>query len=266
MKNFNQGGDRKFGGDRGGRGGDFKKRSFGGDRGGDRGGRGGFGGGDRPEMFKATCAECGASCEVPFKPNGNKPVLCSNCFKGSDRSEGRRDDRRDDRKFGGRSSFGSDRPEMHKAICADCGESCEVPFKPSSDKPVYCSNCFKKGDSRPSSPRTESHSHGASSSKLEERIDAIESKLEKLMKFVNPATQIVKDLEIAPVKIMDNVKKGIKTAKKEVKDFAADTKELQKEVKKDVKVIKKIVGKDVKKVKKEVVKVIKKVVKKVTKK
>lgn len=258
MKKFNQGGDRRFGGDRGGRGGDFKKRSFGGDR----GGRGGFGGGDRPEMFKAVCAECGSSCEVPFKPNGNKPVLCSNCFKGNDRSEGRRDDR----KFGGRSSFGSDRPEMHKAICADCGETCEVPFKPSNDKPVYCSNCFKKGDSRNSSPRTESHNHGANTSKLEERINAIDAKLERLMKLINPAEKIVKDLEIAPVKIMDKVKKGIKTAQKEVKDFSKDAKVIKKEIKKDAKVIKKEVDKDVKKVKKEVAKVIKKVVKKVTKK
>lgn len=266
MKNFNQGSDRKFGGDRGGRGGDFKKRSFGGDRGGSRGDRGGFSGGDRPEMFKAICADCGASCEVPFKPNGNKPVLCSNCFKGNDRSEERRDGRRNERKFSGRSSFASERPEMHKAICADCGESCEVPFKPSSDKPVYCSNCFKKSDSRPSSPRIESHNHSASTSKLEERINAIDAKLERLMKLVNPAEKIVSDLQIAPVKIMNNVKKGIKTAKKEVKDFVKDAKEIKKEVKKDAKVMKKEVDKDVKKVKKEVSKVIKKVIKKVTKK
>ncbi|HEU0051341.1 MAG TPA: CxxC-x17-CxxC domain-containing protein [Patescibacteria group bacterium] len=32
-------------------------------------------------MYAAICAECGADCEVPFKPNGRKPVLCSNCFK-----------------------------------------------------------------------------------------------------------------------------------------------------------------------------------------
>ncbi|MFC1589897.1 CxxC-x17-CxxC domain-containing protein [Candidatus Omnitrophota bacterium] len=31
---------------------------------------------------------------------------------------------------------------MHKAICADCGRDCEVPFKPSGDRPVYCKECF----------------------------------------------------------------------------------------------------------------------------
>ena len=37
---------------------------------------------DRP-MFEATCAKCGSRCEVPFKPNGEKPVLCKDCFGAS---------------------------------------------------------------------------------------------------------------------------------------------------------------------------------------
>ncbi|RLE44717.1 DNA-directed RNA polymerase [Candidatus Woesearchaeota archaeon] len=34
--------------------------------------------------------------------------------------------------------------EMHKAICADCGQECEVPFKPTEGKPVYCRDCYRK--------------------------------------------------------------------------------------------------------------------------
>ena len=34
--------------------------------------------------------------------------------------------------------------EMHKATCADCGNECEVPFKPKEDRPVYCRECFQK--------------------------------------------------------------------------------------------------------------------------
>ncbi|MBT4935846.1 DNA-directed RNA polymerase [Candidatus Woesearchaeota archaeon] len=34
--------------------------------------------------------------------------------------------------------------EMHKAVCGDCGKECEVPFKPSGDRPVYCKECFGK--------------------------------------------------------------------------------------------------------------------------
>jgi len=37
-------------------------------------------GGDR-EMFPATCASCGQSTMVPFKPNGEKPVYCKDCFQ-----------------------------------------------------------------------------------------------------------------------------------------------------------------------------------------
>ena len=34
--------------------------------------------------------------------------------------------------------------EMHKAVCSECGKECEVPFKPSGDRPVYCQDCYKK--------------------------------------------------------------------------------------------------------------------------
>jgi len=33
---------------------------------------------------------------------------------------------------------------MHKAICADCGKECEVPFEPREGRPVYCSECYTK--------------------------------------------------------------------------------------------------------------------------
>lgn len=33
------------------------------------------------EMYKAICDNCGAKCEVPFKPTPGKPVLCSDCFR-----------------------------------------------------------------------------------------------------------------------------------------------------------------------------------------
>jgi len=31
-----------------------------------------------------------------------------------------------------------------RVICADCNKECEVPFKPSGDRPVYCKECFAK--------------------------------------------------------------------------------------------------------------------------
>jgi CxxC-x17-CxxC domain-containing protein len=47
--------------------------SYGGSRG------GGYERGPR-EMFSATCSNCGKEAQVPFKPSGNKPVYCSDCF------------------------------------------------------------------------------------------------------------------------------------------------------------------------------------------
>jgi CxxC-x17-CxxC domain-containing protein len=38
-----------------------------------------------------------------------------------------------------------DRPRtMHKTTCSDCGEECEVPFKPTEGRPVYCRSCYEK--------------------------------------------------------------------------------------------------------------------------
>ncbi len=35
----------------------------------------------------------------------------------------------------------SGRP-LYKAVCADCHKTCEVPFKVTGDRPVYCKECF----------------------------------------------------------------------------------------------------------------------------
>jgi CxxC-x17-CxxC domain-containing protein len=41
---------------------------------------GGGGGGDR-QMFTTTCSNCGVSTTVPFKPTGEKPVYCRDCYR-----------------------------------------------------------------------------------------------------------------------------------------------------------------------------------------
>lgn len=46
--------------------------------------RGSFGRSER-EMFPAVCAECGKSTTVPFKPNGEKPVFCKECYQPNNR-------------------------------------------------------------------------------------------------------------------------------------------------------------------------------------
>ena len=46
--------------------------------------------------------------------------------------------------YQGSGGFGGGPREMHKAICADCKKECEVPFKPSGGRPIYCKECFSK--------------------------------------------------------------------------------------------------------------------------
>ena len=45
---------------------------------------------------------------------------------------------------GGYSSGGRGQREMFSATCSSCGKEAQVPFQPSSDKPVYCSDCFQQ--------------------------------------------------------------------------------------------------------------------------
>lgn len=90
-------GGKRFGGSRGG---SFKKDGgsrprFGAGRGGSQARGGGFGG--ESTLYKATCAECSKMCEVPFRPNGKKPVYCKDCFASMNGGDERRPLRQDSR-------------------------------------------------------------------------------------------------------------------------------------------------------------------------
>ncbi len=80
----------------------------------------------------------------------------------------------------GRGGFGGPRRpvEMHEVTCDKCGKQCEVPFKPTGDKPVYCSECFRQdGDSE--------RGRGGSSGVSSEKLDQIISKLDKIIKALD---------------------------------------------------------------------------------
>ncbi len=60
--------------------------------------------------------------------------------------------------------------EMTKVICSSCGKECEVPFRPTSTKPVYCNDCFAKKNK------------GSSDKTSNRDFDIINEKLNKIMK------------------------------------------------------------------------------------
>ncbi|MGV8152170.1 MAG: CxxC-x17-CxxC domain-containing protein [Candidatus Nanoarchaeia archaeon] len=97
---------------------------------------------------------------------------------GRDRSERRGGFSRDSRR--------ERRPQMHDVTCDKCGRECQVPFKPTGDKPVLCSDCFKKKDSgnnfsQRSSPSQSHQSQGIS----QEQFSQLNKKLDKIIKILD---------------------------------------------------------------------------------
>ncbi len=85
------------------------------------------------EDKKLICKDCGnefvfTAGEQEFyaeKGFQNEPQRCKPC--------------RDARKTAARGA-----KTFYDAVCAECGAECKVPFKPTEDRPVYCSDCFAK--------------------------------------------------------------------------------------------------------------------------
>lgn len=204
MGNFNRSGRKDYG-----------KRSFGGNR--DRGGDRDSG---RLQMFRAICADCGRSCEVPFKPSGDKPVYCRDCF---DKHGGG-----DDRKERNYNRFDSEERQMFSAVCDSCGKRCEVPFRPSSNKPIYCSDCFARKDDPDFNPSggNKDKEEKTLNVQLKEQLDVLNGKLDRLLRALElrgkiesvvEEVEVVEEepiIEMAPIEEVKVVKKEKAKAKK----------------------------------------------------
>lgn len=153
MNNFREGGFKKPGGRFGG------KPSFGGQRKGgfsggrDRDNRGGDRG-DRPmQMHAATCSSCQKNCEVPFRPTGDKPVYCSECF-GKQKS---------DDNFSAR---GGERGDSGRSF----------------------SNRAPRGDISARTERAPERSREADK-EIKQRLTIIEARLNRILDIINPPTK-----------------------------------------------------------------------------
>ncbi len=172
---------------------DFKKSRFGGERSGGRSNeRGASRGG---EGF----APRGGDRFAPRAPRGDfgRPSFGGN-RGGFGRPAGR--------------DFGA--PELHDAVCADCGKPCQVPFRPNGKKPVYCKECFDRNGgadasgraSAPTAPRefttvakpfkAPAYTPAPVADKriddLKIQLDAVNAKLDKLMSMMEkPAAEVV---------------------------------------------------------------------------
>jgi CxxC-x17-CxxC domain-containing protein len=86
------------------------------------------------------CSDCGATFSFTtgeqefYKEKGytNEPRRCPAC----------RQSRKSEQQ--GSNAYRTSPRQMFPVTCASCGKSTEVPFQPRGDKPVYCSDCFRK--------------------------------------------------------------------------------------------------------------------------
>ncbi|MEI7719883.1 MAG: CxxC-x17-CxxC domain-containing protein [bacterium] len=119
-----------------------------------------------------------------FKPGGDRPRFAHKSFTGGHSSRG-----------------ASPRAELFSATCSQCHKPCEVPFRPSSERPVFCRDCFNSRDTSERSfsgkpsypsrtpygknqdqrPTTSTPTH---TNELAQQIDAINKKLDALMRLV----------------------------------------------------------------------------------
>lgn len=95
--------------------------------------------------------------------------------------------------------------EMFKTTCSSCGKECEVPFRPTTGKPVYCSDCFEKvggrdsGDRRPERRNDRPQDPRIDNSK---QLDELNRKLDKIIELLTPKIEevIVEKIELPKVK------------------------------------------------------------------
>src|SRR3989344_354185 len=93
-----------------------------------------------------------------------------------------------DRGFGGdRGGFSRDRNserrnvEMYDAVCSKCNKKCQVPFRPTGSKPVFCSECFgQQGDRGDRGSNFSQSNNSADLSQINAKLDKIIAILQEL--------------------------------------------------------------------------------------
>ena len=115
---------------------------------------------DATEDQTLKCVDCGedfvftAGEQEFYRQHGltHAPNRCKKC----------REARKSQRGGGRGGEAGGGRPrEMHTAVCSECGAQTQVPFAPTSSRPIYCRDCYQsKKPQRAGSGRGHGHGHG----------------------------------------------------------------------------------------------------------
>jgi CxxC-x17-CxxC domain-containing protein len=122
---------------------------------------------------------------------------------------------------------------MHQATCAECGNSCEVPFRPVDGRPVYCANCFQSkretggdrgGDRFPRrdfganktfiKPAFSGNAGQGGNDELKKQLEMLNTKMDRLIKAVEAMAytkplMAEKNIKEAPQQAVREAPKGI---------------------------------------------------------
>ena len=104
-------------------------------------------------------------------------------------------------RFGGRGGFrdrdsgGFNRgsSEMHEVTCDKCGRRCEVPFRPTGNKPVFCSACFRRNEDSGSNFGSRNQEGPSQSGMSSEQFNQINAKLDKILQVLESLELDVED-------------------------------------------------------------------------
>lgn len=100
------------------------------------------------------------------------------------------------RSFGNKREFGNrnfSRPALFKTVCSKCLKECEVPFKPTGEKPVFCRECFREnggGDRKPDErnfSRPNFDNRNTENPQYKEQFAALNAKLDKILDILTAA-------------------------------------------------------------------------------
>lgn len=87
----------------------------------------------------------------------------------------------------------SKKPTLYKATCTACKAQCEVPFKPTHGKDIFCSDCFRGTDKQ--SPRTSSsrdfRKGSDTSPSRPESAGALEAQIQTLIRKIDKLTSLI---------------------------------------------------------------------------
>ncbi len=121
---------------------------------------------------------------------------------------------------------------MHQAVCDQCGKSCEVPFRPTAGKPVYCNVCFggkkEAGNNRggdrfpqknfnnyktPAKTDLGSNISKGNNDELKKQFDILNTKLDRIIKALAPAVPVKEEKKEVIIKKKETSVKKKKTKK-----------------------------------------------------